>query len=245
MAAIDAAEAVILKYFHEQDFIVEKKVDDSPVTIADKTAEKIIKEHIHKAFPDHGFFGEEEGEESKNAEFVWSIDPIDGTKNFIRGLPFFSTELALLHEGRVVLGISNAPMVQARLHAIRGEGAFANNTPITVSQIDQISNAYISHGGIKHFANMHKLVQLTAASQKAHAIRGFGDSWSFQQVAQGRLDAMIEAKVRLWDIAAHVIIITEAGGKITDISGNEVNFETKTTLATNGLIHQELLDLLC
>jgi len=92
---------------------------------------------------------------------------------------------------------------------------------------------------------MHKLVQLTAASQKAHAIRGFGDSWSFQQVAQGRLDAMIEAKVRLWDIAAHVIIITEAGGKITDISGNDVNFETKTTLATNGLIHQELLDLLC
>lgn len=245
LLAIIEAEQIILDYFHNQNFTIEIKADDSPVTIADKTVESLIKTRLHKAFPNHGFFGEEEGADSKDVEFVWSIDPIDGTKNFIRGLPFFSTELALLHEGKVVLGISNAPLLKSRLSAVLGQSAFANDKQIHVSKVAKLANGYVSHGGIKHFANNNILDNLVTISKTAHAIRGFGDSWSFQQVAQGKLDAMIEARIRLWDVAAHTIIISEAGGSVTNLDSSPVNFDSTKVLATNGLLHQELLDLLC
>lgn len=244
VAAVDQAEEIILKYFHEQTFVVEKKADNTPVTIADKTAEKVIKDQLHKAFPDHGFFGEEEGEAAKDAEFVWSIDPIDGTKNFVRGLPFFSTELALLHQGKVVVGISNEPIFRQRLHAIHKQGAFANGQPINVSSIPLLKDAYVSHGGVKYFAKHHLMDQLITIARTAYSCRGFGDSWGFQQVAQGKIDVVVEAHVRLWDIAAHAIIIEEAGGKVTDLDGAPVGFDSTKVLATNGAVHQELLALL-
>ncbi|MDA1079166.1 MAG: inositol-phosphate phosphatase [bacterium] len=243
--AVDKAEAVILKYFHEQNFSIEQKADNTPVTAADKAAERIIKEHLHKTFPSHGYFGEEEGDESKEAEFVWTIDPIDGTKNFVRGLPLFSTELAMLHNGKPVVGISNFPILKQRAQAAKGIGAFVGTEQITVSKIAKLENAYVSHGGIKHFDKKNLLTPLLKISYLAQSTRGFGDSWSFQQLAQGKIDVSLEAHVRLWDIAAQSIIIEEAGGTVTDIYGKQIGFDTATVLASNGLLHQELLDLLC
>lgn len=245
LAAVDKAEAVILEYFRKQNFSIEKKADKSPVTAADKAAERIIKEHLRKAFPSHGFFGEEEGEESKDAEFVWTIDPIDGTKNFIRGLPLFSTELAMLHDGKPVVGVSNLPVLGQLVHAAKGIGSFIGKEQMRVSKISKLENAYVSHGGIKHFHKKDLLDQLLNISYQAHSIRGFGDAWSYQQLAQGKIDVSIEAHVKLWDIAAECCIIEAAGGTVTDLTGKAIDFDTTTVLATNGHLHQELLDLLC
>ncbi len=244
MEAVDKAETIILEYFHNQNFSIEKKADKTPVTAADKAAERIIKEHLHKAFPSHGFFGEEEGEESKDAEFVWTIDPIDGTKNFIRGLPLFSTELAMLHNGKPVVGVSNLPILEQRVHAAKGIGSFIGKEQMRVSKISKLENAYVSHGGIKHFHKKELLDNLLKISYQAQSIRGFGDAWSYQQLAQGKIDVSVEAHVKLWDIAAESIIIEEAGGRVTDLTGKAIDFDTTTVLATNGYLHQELLDLL-
>lgn len=239
--AVKEAEKVIRKYY-SPDIRASLKADTSPVTIADKESEEIIIRTIREAFPDHSFFGEESGKESKEAEYRWIIDPIDGTKNYMRTIPLFGTQLALMKGTEIILGISNAPMMNELLYAEKGQGAYCNDKKIMVSQISDMSKAYLCFGGIVDFVTKNHMEGLININKGTAGHRGIGDCYCYHLLAQGKIDIMLEAKVKIWDIAAAACILREAGGKITDIQGNEITTETHTIAATNGLLHEAVLN---
>ncbi len=243
--AIDAAknaEQIILSYYNENSITVELKPDETPVTRADTEAEKAIRETIKKSFPDHGFLGEEFGTQAGTSPYTWIIDPIDATKNYIRKIPIFGTQIALMHDDELILGVSNAPLLNELLSAEKGKGAFLNGEPIEVSNVSQPSEAMICHGGIKWFVEkeifdgIYNLINDTARS------RGFGDFYSYHLVASGRVDAVIEAAISIWDIAAITVVVQEAGGMVTDVQGQAITKDTASLVATNGILHNTTLD---
>lgn len=237
--AVKQAEKILLRYF-ESNLNIEFKADQSPVTIADRQAEAIIKKIISDSFPDHGFYGEESGIKKTTSGYQWTIDPIDGTKNYTRGLPFFTTELALFKDGEVILGISNAPKLGKTLFATKGQGAYLNNQPIKVSLVNELAKAYVIFGGLKYFVGQ-KQTGLFTLTNSCGASRGFGDAWSYHLLAEGKIDCMVEAKIGgAYDAAAEVIIIEEAGGKVTDIDGNPFTIQSKSVIATNGILHDQI-----
>jgi histidinol-phosphatase len=243
LGAVKKAETVIKRYLDE-GVIAELKPDQSPVTIADKQAEEIIKQEILASFPDHTFFGEE-GEKtdlSNHSGFTWIIDPIDGTKSYLRKNPLFATLVALMHDGEFILGISNAPLMGELIYAEKGQGCFFNGQQVRVSTVGQVADAYLSHGALKYFENTHKTAPLLQLSKDARWARGIGDFWSYHLLAQGKLDIMIEAETKLWDIAAMTVIVQEAGGKMTKLDGNPIDHNTTNVLATNGLVHADLVN---
>ncbi len=243
--AIEAAEAAqkVIKKYYAGDFEVEIKPDDSPVTIADIETEKTIKKIILDAFPDHGFFGEETGKVNEDAEYNWLIDPIDGTKSFVRGYPFFSTQIALMKNGELILGVSNSPEFNEMAYAEKGQGAWLNGEKITVSDIDTIKQSALSTGNLGTIAaksaqwnNLGELIQ------KVHRIRGYGDFYHYHLLASGKIDIIVESDVNILDIAALAVIVREAGGVFTDLSGGELSLETTTVLAANCTsLHQQVL----
>lgn len=240
LAAAKAAEKEILEVY-ASDFDVHFKADASPVTIADERAETVIRKHISHAFPDHGFLGEEYGTDKPDAEYVWVIDPIDGTKNFTRHIPFFGTEIALLHKGELVLGVSNLPAYKQISWAEKGQGAFCNGDPVHVSTREKVSEAYVSFSNLRYFTEKKLTDQLVRLTTDCYVSRGLGDSWAYHFVARGAVDAVVEAHVQLWDIAAVAMIIQEAGGRVTDLSGSSIGLGTRSVLATNGALHTKVL----
>lgn len=234
-------DKVILDYYKKSNFTVTKKIDKSPVTEADRLAEGIIISEITKHFPDHEFFGEETGGKLNPDKYTWIIDPIDGTKNFIKHIPYFSTLIALVKNSKVVLGISHAPALKTTMYAVKGKGAYLNGQKVTVSKKRDISGCWLGHGGINYFAKIKKLSALGRLSSDCSRVRGFGDFWIHELVAQGKFEAGIDAKIKFWDIAAFKIIIEEAGGKVTDLDGNKFTSKSTTVLATNGHIHNKIL----
>lgn len=241
LEAVRAAEEVILHYY-ETNVTVEVKADVSPVTIADKETEQIIREVISNAFPDHGFMGEEFGVENEEAEYHWVIDPIDGTKEFLRGIPFFGTQLALVKGSDFILGICNAPALKDLVYAERGNGAFKNDQPIHVSSISNLEDAHVLTGGAKYFSRTNTLDQMIGLVEHSRGNRVFGSQLGYQFLAEGKVDAMVEIETYLWDIAAYTAIIQEAGGKVTTRYGDPIPFEKKVSIiATNGLIHDQVL----
>lgn len=227
------------------DISYRSKDDLSPVTELDLAAEKIIREIILKRFPDHQIVGEEFGKDAHNlSPYTWIIDPIDGTKGYIRGQEYFATQVAVMYEGEVVVGVSNAPALNETLAASKNGGAFLNKKPIQVSKINQLPKAFISHGNLKYFDQIKKLPQFFKVLEKAWTTRGFGDFWGYHLLATGRIDAMLEAKAKIWDIAALSIIVKEAGGAVSDIHGQPLSMESTSMIATNGLIHDEILSTL-
>ena len=243
--AIDAAknaEDIITRYYNESTLKVELKSDETPVTLADTEAEKAIRETIKNAFSDHGFLGEEFGSEVGTSPYTWIIDPIDATKNYIRKIPIFGTQIALMKDDDLVLGISNAPLLNELLYAEKGKGAFLNGEPIQVSNVSQPSDAMICHGGLKWFvekgtfSGIYNLINDTARS------RGFGDFYMYHLVASGRADVVVEAAISIWDIAAITVIVREAGGTVTDIQGEDISRQTDSLIATNGFLHNTILD---
>jgi histidinol-phosphatase len=243
LKAAQVAEEVLLKYSGSK-LAINRKSDQSPVTIADQEAEKKITAIITDAFPDHGFVGEEFGSSNTTAEYQWSIDPIDGTKNFIHGLPFFSTEIALLQNGVPILGVSNAPLLKRLVWAEKGKGAWLNSQKLSVSSVSELSNAYLSCGSLKHFDQYNLVERLVALNQRTMSLRSFGDSWSYTYLAGGYMDAVFEAHIKVWDVAASTIITQEAGGRVTDLFGKPFTPESTTFFASNGLLHNEVLSLL-
>jgi histidinol-phosphatase len=240
--AVKAAQAVILRHY-KSDLAVSTKDDNTPVTVADQEAEEIIKQTILAAFPDHTFFGEE-GEKvdlSSHKGFTWIIDPIDGTKSYIRGIPLFGTLLALLHDGELVVGVSNAPVWGELLYAAKGEGAYHNGTPIHVSQTDDIRESFISNGRLKYFEDIEKIPQVLAVGREAKWARGMGDFWVYHLVSEGKVDVMMEGSVKFWDIAAAKVIVEEAGGRMTQLDGQPITYQSTTALATNGLLHERIV----
>jgi len=238
--AVKEAEKVIKKYY-SKDIRTSLKADASPVTIADQKAEEIIKKIINEKFPDHALLGEETGIVDKNSEYLWIIDPIDGTKHYTRQIPLFATQLALMKGNEVILGISNAPVMNELIYAEKGNGAYLNNEKISVSTISEISSSYVSFGGIGYF-NKHNLIDnLIRIEGDTQGHRGIGDFWSYHLLSSGKIEIMIEAETKVWDIAAVSIIVKEAGGRVTDLKGNSVNRTTNSIVATNGLVHDQVL----
>jgi len=239
--AVQAASTIIQKYY-QQNVEFDLKADNSPVTIADKKAEEKIKEVISSYFPDHGFVGEESGNNNHFLEYTWIIDPIDGTKNFLRHLPFFSTLLALVKNGQVIMGISYMPQFSELIYAVKGKGAYLNQQKLTVSKENNLSQAYLSFGSLSKFAEKKLLTNLVKLTQTVRQQRAWGDCWHFHLLAQGKIDAVIEAKGEFWDFAPIKIIIEEAGGQVSDIKAQDFTINSQSIIATNGLIHQQVVD---
>ncbi|HYH75119.1 MAG TPA: inositol monophosphatase family protein [Candidatus Saccharimonadales bacterium] len=242
IAAVQAAQEGILQYY-QKDIAVQTKADDTPVTIADKEAEATIKRIIAEAFPDHTFFGEE-GEKvdlQDHKGFTWIIDPIDGTKSFVRGFPLFGTLLALMHDGELIVGVSNAPVWGELIYAAKGEGAFLNGKRLHVSSVASLEEAYLSNGRLKYFEDIDKMPQLLKLGRQAQWARGLGDFWIYHLVAQGKVDIMMEGSIKFWDIAAAKVIVEEAGGSMTQLDGQPITYQSTTALATNGLLHAEVV----
>ncbi|QQG43913.1 MAG: inositol-phosphate phosphatase [Candidatus Roizmanbacteria bacterium] len=238
--AAKKAEEIILHYY-QKGTQVGYKTDSTPVTLADTESEKVIIETIRKVFPDHGFLGEETGVSNKESEYVWIIDPIDGTKNYIRKLPFFGTQIALVKNNEFIVGVSNAPALRELMYAQKGKGAYLNKRKVNVSSISNIENAYLSYGNIKYFNERGNLSQLTKLASKVKACRCYGEFWPFHFLASGKIDVVVEAYTKICDVAAVACIIHEAGGKVTDIEGKPFTIESQSIIATNGLLHQEVL----
>lgn len=235
--AARAAETVIRRYY-QSGIAVQTKADKSPVTQADIESEEIIRKTISAAFPGHGFFGEELGRSAMDAEHVWLIDPIDGTKSFVRGYPFFSTQIALMHQGELVLGVSNAPCFNGgkgeMAWAERGQGAWLDGARIHVSKVEALEQATLSLGNIGSMAKSPRWSGLGRLVPQVHRIRGYGDFYHYHLLAAGRLDVVLESDVNILDIAALTVILREAGGEITDLDGRAVGLETSSVFATNG-----------
>ena len=242
-AAADAAARVIAHHAHV-GVVARLKDDASPVTVADEEAEAAIRAVIARAFPDHGFYGEEGEPERTDAEHVWLVDPLDGTKSFIRGLPFYSTQIALLHAGRRVLGVSHAPHFGERAHAVLGAGAELNGARVQVSATASVGDAVLSTGNLRTLAASDGWLGFGDLVARVNRIRGYGDFFHYHQLAAGRLDAVLESDVNILDVAALATIVEEAGGRVTDMYGEPLRLASTSILATNGLLHEELLEAL-
>lgn len=239
--AVKQAEEILTFYYTDKAIQVDLKDDKTPVTRADTEAEKAIRQTITQAFPNHGFLGEEYGIQEGTSPYMWLIDPIDATKNYIRKIPIFGTQIALMKGEDLILGISNAPLLNELLYAEKGNGAFLNDEPITVSNVSQPTDAMICHGGLKWFTEKDYLSGICNLINGTARSRGFGDFYMYHLVASGRADAVIEAAISIWDIAAITVIVREAGGQVTDMQGDEITKDTSSLVATNGILHQNVL----
>lgn len=240
LEAADAASVPIMARFHGS-FEVEFKDDQTPVTVADLEAEQEIRRVIGTAFPHHGIYGEEYGAEHEDAEYLWLIDPIDGTKSFVRGHSMFSTQIALMHNGEVVLGVSNAPLAEERCWAVRGKGAFMDGERLLVSAVETVEEASISAGNLTSLAaEPSQWGALGGIVERADRFRGYGDYWQYHRLAAGQLDAVIESDVNILDIAALSLIVEEAGGVFTDLAGLPVGLQTGSVLAAPPALHAAL-----
>jgi histidinol-phosphatase len=242
-AAIEAAEAAarVIRSLYQRNLEVVTKADKSPVTEADVKAEQAIHEVLSARFPDYGFYGEETGQHAMGAESIWLVDPIDGTKSFVRECPFFSTQIALMRGGLMVLGVSSAPAYDEFAWAERGEGAWLGGQRIRVSAIDRVEAAILSSGNLKTLASGPQWSRYGELVARVNRIRGYGDFVHYHLLARGALDAVIESDVNILDIAALTVIVEEAGGRFTDLAGGEVGLDTTTVLASNGPLHAPLL----
>ncbi len=235
LEAAKAAQDVINKYYLGQ-FEVEIKDDRSPVTIADVETEKTIRKIILDAFPDHGFYGEETGKVNEDAEYNWLIDPIDGTKSFVRQYPFFSTQIALMKDGELIMGVSNSPAFGELAYAEKGGGAWLNGEQIHVSDFSDLALSTLSLGNIATLAAGEQWGKVGELIQDVHRIRGYGDFYHYHLLASGKIDIVVESDVNILDIAALSVIVTEAGGTFTDLEGKPLDLDTTSVLATNGIL---------
>jgi histidinol-phosphatase len=246
-AAIDAAQAAaeVIRALYQRNLAVTTKADQSPVTEADVRAEEAIHAVLRARFPGHGFYGEETGRHNPDAESVWLVDPIDGTKSFVRECPFFSTQIALLRAGELVLGVSSAPAYAEFAWAERGEGAYLNGNRIRVSHTAQLAQTIISTGNLKTLARSPTgWRRLGALIGQVSRIRGYGDFVHYHLLARGALDVVIESDVNILDIAALTVIVREAGGIFTDLDGGAVGLGTTSVLATNGVLQARIHEAL-
>lgn len=239
LEAAAAASVPILAHFHGS-FEVEIKADQTPVTVADREAEQEIRRVLGAAFPDHGIHGEEFGVDQQDAEYLWLVDPIDGTKSFVRGTGMFSTQIALMHRGELILGVSSAPVMEELCWAVRGSGAFLDGERLQASNVASIGEASISAGNLVSLAASPAWAELGQVVRRAERFRGYGDYWHYHRLAAGQIDAVIESDVNILDIAALYVIATEAGAEFTDLSGAPVGLDTTSVLAAPPGLHREL-----
>jgi len=247
LAACDDADAIALKHFR-RDLVIETKPDRSFVTVADTSIERMIRERIAAAHPDHGIVGEELGTEAGGASVRWYIDPIDGTHNFIRGVPLFGTLLAVERDGELQAAVLSAPALRERWWAWRGGGAWAAGAAGTVgeatrrirtSQVTALADAQVLYGSGRDIVASGRVPGFPALLDAVWRERGFGDFWGYALTAEGAAEAMLEIDLSPWDAAAPTLLVEEAGGRVTDLEGRR-RIDTGTFLATNGHLHDEI-----
>jgi histidinol-phosphatase len=241
--ALDAARAAgdrILRHFG-QAVAVEIKPDATPVTVADREAEDAIRAILKSHFPGHAILGEERGREG-DGECLWLVDPLDGTKSFVRGTPFFSVQIALMRAGELVLGVSHAPLYGETMSARRGGGAFLDGKRVRTAGTDGLSGAVLSLGNIKSLAReAASWSSLAGLVAEVDRVRGYGDFCHYHLLARGALDIVIESDVNILDIAALSVIVREAGGLFTDLEGRLPTLETRSVLASVPGLHAGLV----
>jgi len=243
LSLCDAADEIALRHFR-RDLTIERKPDRSFVTIADQGIERVLRERILERYPDHGLVGEEYGDQDGTGSTRWYIDPIDGTHNYIRGVPLFGTLLGIEHEGELQVGVISAPAMRQRWFAYRGGGAWSRDLDgerqIHVSRISDVADSQLLYGSARDTADSGFMPGFDALMRSAWRERGFGDFWGYALVAEGAAEAMLEVGMHSWDLAGPVVVIEEAGGKVTDING-ERRIDAPSFIGSNGHIHAEVL----
>jgi len=228
----DLADSLTLPRFGAVDLRVDTKPDLTPVTDADRTVERALRERIARERPGEGVLGEEEGDDGGAVR--WILDPVDGTKNFSRGIPIWATLVALEREGEVVCGVVSAPALGHRWWAARGEGARRDGDPIAVSAVAELRAAAVSCAHAR---------DLAACEPRVWHARGLGDFWQHMLVAEGSLEAAVDSRLSLWDYAAPALIVAEAGGRTSGLDGTPPR-PGEQVVTSNGLLHDDVLALL-
>jgi histidinol-phosphatase len=232
LALADLADSLSLPRFRALDLRVDTKPDLTPVTETDHAVERALRERVDRDRPRDGFLGEEFGFDGDRA-VRWIVDPIDGTKNYSRGIPVFATLIALEREGELAVGVVSAPALGRRWWAARGAGAFANGQPIRVSQVGRVEDAVVS---FTRTALRDRGV--SDVVRRAWHARTFSDFWAHMLVAEGSVEVAFDPVVSVWDVAAATVIVEEAGGRLTDRDGVR-RADGGSALSTNGLLHEE------
>ena len=243
----DSADDITMRRFRAQDLHVEAKPDLTPVSDADLAVEEALRNVLSRARPRDAMLGEESGH-TGSSQRCWVIDPIDGTKNFVRGVPVWATLIGLMDEDEVVVGVVSAPALGRRWWAARDGGAWTGRSltkasACRVSSVASLSDASRSYSGLSTWEEGGRLNEFVGLARKVWRTRAYGDFWSHTLVAEGAVDISAEAAVSLWDVAALQVIVQEAGGRFTDLSGKPTP-EAGSVLCTNGQLHDEVLGML-
>jgi histidinol-phosphatase len=240
----DAVERVTMERFRAEDLVVESKPDLTPVTDADRAAEEMVRHQLKRTRPRDAVEGEE-FETTGHGPRRWVIDPIDGTKNFVRGVPVWATLISLVDEGQPVLGLVSAPALNRRWWAATGSGAWTGRSlssarRIHVSGVGDLSHASLSYSSLTGWREIGRREQFLDLTDECWRTRAYGDFWSYMLVAEGAVDIAAEPELAVHDMAALVPIVTEAGGRFTSLDGQEGPWGGNA-VATNGLLHDEVL----
>ncbi len=233
------ADQIAMQYFNGE-LEVERKSDASPVTEADRACERAIRAILLEAFPEHAIHGEEYGQKGQG-NVLWLVDPIDGTRSFIRGLPFWSVQIALMVDDELVLGVSSAPAFGEQAWAIAGQGAYVNGRRVECRGCESIEAADLSFGNLRTLARGPDWAWAGQLFSRAARSRAYGDFYSYHRLADGGQDAVIESDVNILDIAALTVLVREAGAVITDLEGAPIGLETTSILAAGPALHARLL----
>jgi histidinol-phosphatase len=243
----DAADDITMRRFKAQDLRVEAKPDLTPVSDADLAVEESLRNVLSRARPRDAMLGEESGH-TGSSQRCWVIDPIDGTKNFVRGVPVWATLIGLMDEDEVIVGVVSAPALGRRWWGARDGGAWTGRsltkaTACRVSDVSSLSDASLSYSGLSSWEAVGRVNEFFGLTRKVWRTRAYGDFWSHVLVAEGAVDISAEVDVNLWDLAALQIIVEEAGGAFTDLAGRP-RPDCGSAVCTNGLLHSEVLSLL-
>lgn len=240
--ALEAAQAagdLTLQYF-QTALTPELKADQTPVTIADRGAEKLLRERIGRAYPDHGILGEEFGETLGRVPARWILDPIDGTFSFIAGVPLYSVLIGFEWAGELLAGVIHLPALKETIHAARGHGCRWNDRPAKVNDVSDLGQARLLHGGLKTIYKHGRGAAFERLRNGCKSDRSWCDAYAYALVATGRSEIALDPIMSLWDVAALVPILSEAGGRITDWSGGAANLH-REAIATNGRLHDQVI----
>ena len=236
-----AAAAEVIKHYWHSGVEVELKADATPVTVADREAERAIRKILQAALPQASIYGEEFGLDGERGGLLWLVDPLDGTKSFVRRTPFFSTQIALMEGDELVLGVSSAPIYGETMWASAGCGAWLDGERVRVADTAAIDQASLSIGNVRTLTSDARWDALGALIRDSNRIRGYGDFCHYHLLARGSLDLVIESDVNILDIAALAVIVREAGGVFTDLDGAPLTLDTRSVLAGTPAIHAQAL----
>jgi histidinol-phosphatase len=240
----DLADAITMRRYRAADLVVETKPDLTPVTEADRAVEQAIRDRLASVRPDDAVIGEEYGGGERPAGGRrWIIDPIDGTKSYVRGMATWSTLIGLEAEGQVSVGVVSMPALARRWWAQRGAGAFADGRQIHVSGVARLDDAVMTWSGIEDWDAVGRFDAIVELGRKCWRTRGLGDAWQYMLVAEGSAEIALDPEVKIWDLAALQVIIEEAGGRFTDFTGVP-RPDGGDGIATNGLVHEAALAII-